>query len=593
MVAPGEREMLVMFAGGHLSCRLANHARSSAWVVCIDDGTEEPAMTEKPQESMFRDDLLDLWYKDAILYELDVETFADSNGDGIGDFPGLTRRLDYLSALGVTCLWLNPFFPSPNRDDGYDIADFYSIDPRLGSLGDFVEFMHLARERGIRVLADLVVNHTSDQHPWFQAARKDPHSPYRDYYLWSKEEPQDRFQGVIFPGRQKEVWTYDDVAGAWYFHRFFSFQPDLNIANSKVREEIRKIMGFWIQLGVSGFRVDAAPFLIEQPDVDRELRELREFLSWRCGDAILLAEANVPLDRILFYFGDGTKMHMLFNFLANQYLFAALATADAGPLREVYSQFPPLPPTAQWANFLRNHDECDLGRLPDDLRQQVYDRLGRDERAQIFDRGLRRRVAPMFENDQRRIRLANSLMFSLPGTPVLRYGDDIGMGDDLDLEGRSSVRTPMQWSNRKSAGFSSAEENALVRPVIGQGEYGYQHVNVEDQRRKTDSQLHWMQELVRVRKECPEIGRGQFSLLETADRSVLVHRFDWSRQTVIIAHNLADRPAQFQVALSSGDWLIDLFGGERFQELPADKPHDLEPYGFRWLRLRGAGMELH
>jgi maltose alpha-D-glucosyltransferase/alpha-amylase len=542
---------------------------------------------------MFRGDLLDLWYKDAILYELDVETFADSNGDGVGDFPGLMRRLDYLSALGVTCLWLNPFFPTPNRDDGYDISDFYNIDQRLGSLGDFVEFMHLARERGIRVLADLVVNHTSDQHPWFQAARQDPKSPYRDYYQWSKEEPKDRFEGVVFPGRQKETWTYDKVAGEWYFHRFYSFQPDLNIANPKVRDEIRKIMGFWIELGVSGFRVDAAPFLIEQPHVDQELRELREFLSWRCGDAILLAEANVPLDRILFYFGDGTKMHMLFNFLANQYLFAALATDDARHLRDVYSQLPPLPPTGQWANFLRNHDECDLGRLPDDLRQKVYDRLGRDERATIFHRGLRRRVAPMLENDERRIRLAHSLMFSLPGTPVLRYGDEIGMGDNLELQGRGSVRTPMQWSNRKSAGFSTADENQLVRPVINGGNYGYQKINVADQRRDLDSQLHWMQELVRVRKECPEIGRGAFSLLDSDDDAVLLHRFDWSQGTVIIAHNLADRPARFRVSVDDGDQLVDLFGGQRFQELPANEPHELEPYGFRWLRLSGEQFELH
>ncbi|MGN6137138.1 MAG: alpha-amylase family glycosyl hydrolase, partial [Aureliella sp.] len=275
-------------------------------------------MVLKTQRALFRDEIPDLWYKDAIMYEMDVETFYDSNGDGVGDFEGLMRRLDYLSALGVTCLWLLPFFPTPNCDNGYDISDFYSIDPRLGSLGEFVEFMHLADERGIRVLADLVVNHTSDQHPWFQASRRDKNSPYRDYYIWSKERPENYNQGMALPGIQQATWTYDEVAGEWYFHRFMAAQPDLNIANSAVRDEIRKIVGFWLQLGVSGFRVDAVPYLIEQQGVDQELRQLREFLSWRRGDAILLAEANVDLDQVLSYFGDGTKMHMLFNFLLTE-----------------------------------------------------------------------------------------------------------------------------------------------------------------------------------------------------------------------------------------------------------------------------------
>ncbi|MFO1073932.1 MAG: alpha-amylase family protein [Geminicoccaceae bacterium] len=407
----------------------------------------------------------DLWYKNAIVYCLSVEHFMDTNGDGIGDFQGLMRRLDYLHGLGITTLWLMPFQPSPQRDDGYDIADYYGVDPRYGTLGDFVEFTHAARQRGMRVIVDLVVNHTSDQHPWFQSARADPRSPYRDWYVWSKKKPKHADQGMVFPGVQKTTWSYDAAARAYYFHRFYDFQPDLNTANPEVLAEILKIMGFWLQLGVAGFRMDAVPFVIARkgPKVTRPvldydmLRRFREFVQWRLGDALVLAEANVLPKTDLAYFGkEGQRMPMMFNFLVNQHLFYAMATGDAGPLAQALEATRARPPTAQWGHFLRNHDELDLGRLSAAERQRVFAAFGPEPDMQLYGRGIRRRLAPMLGGDRRRLELAYSLLFTLPGTPVLRYGDEIGMGDDLSLPERNCARTPMQWSTEPQAGFTSS-----------------------------------------------------------------------------------------------------------------------------------------
>lgn len=547
-------------------------------------------MKLKVQPSLFRGEIPDLWYKDAIMYEVDVESFYDSDGDGVGDFQGLLRRLDYLSALGVTCIWLTPFFSTPNRDNGYDVSNFYDVDSRLGTLGDFVEFMHLARERGIRVLADLVVNHTSNEHPWFQASRKDKNSPYRDYYIWADERPPGHDQGIIFPGEEESTWTYDEVAGQWYFHRFYSFQPDLNIANPAVRDEIRKMVGFWLELGVSGFRVDAVPYFVEQTSIDQELRELRDFLSWRQGDAILLGEANIGMEDVLDYFGDGTKMHMLFNFGLTAHMMAAFALASPKPLLDFFPTVPPLPKTGQWANFLRNHDECNLSLLNDDLRERVAEILSRGEDAKIYGRGVRRRLAPMLEGDVVRIKLANSLMFSMPGTPVIWYGEEIGMGDDLSLKGRDPVRTPMQWSDGKNGGFSLADAGQLIRPVLDEGAYAYQRVNVAEQRRKPDSLLSWMQALIRTRRECPEIGRGKFRLLPVAEPSVLAHRYDWSGGAVLILHNFASKPVVVQLneCQEADEHLIDLFGEERYRAVSCEEPLELGPYGYRWLRVNGS-----
>ena len=541
----------------------------------------------------------DLWYKNAVVYCLSVSTYMDANGDGVGDFAGLMRRLDYLSGLGVTAIWLMPFQTSPCRDDGYDISNYYEVDPRYGTLGDFVEFTHAAKQRGIRVIIDLVVNHTSDQHAWFKEARQDPDSRYRDWYVWSKKKPRNANKGMVFPGVQKSTWSYDGAARAWYFHRFYDFQPDLNTANPQVQAEILKIMGFWIQLGVSGFRMDAVPFVIatKGPTVTKPveqydmLRVLREFLQWREGDAIILAEANVLPDTDMQYFGQaGDRMHMMFNFEANQNLFLALASSDVRPLQKALRATKPRPKTAQWGMFLRNHDELDLGRLSKSQRESVFQAFGPDASMQLYQRGIRRRLAPMLDGDRRRIELAYSLMFTLPGTPVLRYGDELGMGDNLALPERQCARTPMQWSNEPQAGFTASAKPVV--PVISSGAFGYEHLNAAQQRRDPNSMLNWTERIVRMRKEVPEIGWGDFRIIATRDPAILVIRYDWRNNSVLFVHNVASttREVTFSIGVGGDDGklLVNLLSDDHSHAVSADK-HKLllEAYGYRWYRVGG------
>ena len=537
----------------------------------------------------------DLWYKNAIIYSLDVETFMDANGDGVGDFEGLSRRLDYLSGLGVTCIWLQPFQPSPNKDNGYDISDFYGVDPRHGSSGDFVDFAHQAKQRGIRVILDLVVNHTSDQHPWFKSARADPKSPYRNWYVWSKKRPKNYKTGMVFPGVQRQTWTYDKVARQWYFHRFYEFQPDLNIDEFQVQTEIERIMGYWLELGASGFRLDAVPFIIETPMTNKKhlrrpeyLSEMSNFLQWRVGDAILLGEANVLPNETLDYFGrDGDRMHMMFNFFVNQHVFYALASGDARPLAKALNATHSIPPFAQWASFLRNHDEVDLGRLTERQRSLVMSKFGPDKNMQLYDRGIRRRLASMLGN-RPQLELAYSLMFSLPGTPVLRYGDEIGMGDDLSLPERNSVRTPMQWSDDAHGGFSKAKKTVL--PVIDEGVFGYKRVNVEAQRRDPFSMLNWTERMIRLRKECPEFGWGTFEILNSGDSNVLAMRYDWRNNSLVTLHNFSDKPKSvvFDVKVPEGNRLMNLIVGEHSQAGWNGKHQVvIEGFGYHWYRVGG------
>jgi maltose alpha-D-glucosyltransferase / alpha-amylase len=536
----------------------------------------------------------ELWYKNTIIYSLDLETFQDSNGDGIGDFDGLMRRLDYLDALDIDTIWLAPFQPTPNRDNGYDISDYYGVDPRHGTAGAFVEFMHEAQARGLRVIIDLVVNHTSDRHQWFQQARRDKNSPYRDWYVWSKKRPADWNQGMVFPGVQKSTWTYDREARAYYFHRFYEHQPDLNTENPEVRAEIRRIMGYWLQLGVAGFRVDALPFIIETPGQGGKhhalrfeyLREMRQFLQWRRGDAVLLGEANVlPKDTLPYFGAEGGGIHMMFNFWVNQHLFYALASTDVRPLAAALRATKRIPPLAQWAQFLRNHDELDLGRLTAEQRETVFARFGPDSSMQLYDRGIRRRLAPML-GGRRQLELAYSLLFSLPGTPVLRYGDEIAMGDDLTLNERDAVRTPMQWTAGPQAGFSEAEK--LVHPVVGEGVYDYRRVNVAAQRRDPASFLNWTGAMIRLRKQCPEIGNGDWELLRTGMQCVLAMRYDWRGNSLVVVHNFDDRPheVKIKVGAEGGCRLVNLISTE---ECLADSSGAhrlaLEAYGYAWFRV--------
>ncbi|MFL6161814.1 MAG: alpha-amylase family protein [Jatrophihabitantaceae bacterium] len=545
----------------------------------------------------------DRWYQEAVIYCVEVDSFQDSNGDGCGDLPGLIGRLDYLARLGVTCLWLNPINPSPHRDNGYDISDYYAVDPRLGSLGDFTELAIQARQRGIRLLLDLVVNHTSDQHPWFRSACGDPDSPYRDWYVWSKEEPADRRQGIVFPGEQDETWTYQKQVGAWYFHRFYDFQPDLNWTNPAVRAEIGKVMAYWLQLGASGFRIDAAPFVLEQvtPAADPGpldfsiLDHWRQDVQWHTGDAVLLCEANVAHDDIPRYCtsapdGPNDRAQMMFAFGLNAQLWLALARQDAEPLVQALQGLPRLPERAQWATFLRNHDELDLSKLTDEQRTDVEAVFAPKPGMRIYDRGIRRRLAPMLRGERRRIELAYSLQFSMPGTPVLRYGEEIGMSENLGLPGRDAIRTPMQWDDSRTAGFSSAPAAELFRPIASRGPYAPKRVNVRDQSRDRDSLLRWFEQLIRVLRECPEIGCGGPTVLDVPlPRSVLAHRFDEAAGSILLLHNLADQPVTIDAStLRIGEHAYEVFADTDYEPLPRKVTElSLTGWGYRWIRLRG------
>ncbi|MGH2679777.1 MAG: alpha-amylase family protein [Actinomycetota bacterium] len=541
----------------------------------------------------------DLWWKNAVIYCLDVETFLDGDGDGIGDLTGLTERIDYLAGIGVSCLWLMPFQPSPNRDDGYDITDFYGVDERFGNLGDFVAMIRTAKDRGMRVIIDLVVNHTSDRHPWFRAARSSHDSPFRDYYVWADEPPAQPKNDVVFPDAEESIWAWDEKAGQYYLHHFYSHQPDLNIANPKVRKEIAKLAGFWLELGVDGFRVDAVPFLLETGgiagDVDLDpheaLRDLRSFISRRRGDGVLLGEVNLePKDLRTFFGGkDGDEVQLLFNFNLMQAMYLALARQDATPLARALEGTVRSSDDQQFANFVRNHDELTLDKLTDAQRREVFDAFGPEEEMQLFGRGLRRRLPSMLDGDTQRIRMVYSLLFSLPGTPVLFYGEEIGMAENLAIDGRMSVRSPMQWNDEKNGGFSTARPSRLRRPVV-EGRFGPLAVNAAAQRREPDSLLSWMERVIRRRRETPELGWGSWQVLETDVDGVLAHRCDWEGRSVAAVHNFGADPCIVRVDLGEvpNEARLDDLLDERgtLDELDgAALELKLPGYGFRWFRI--------
>ena len=533
------------------------------------------------------------WYKNSIIYNLEVGVFKDSDGDGKGDFDGLIQKLDYIKALGIDAIWLAPFQPSPGLDDGYDVADFYGVDPKLGTSGDFAEFMHQAEKRGIRVIIDLVINHTSAQNPWFVDSRKSKTSKYRDWYIWSKERPKDYDKGMVFPGVQKEVWTLDKQTNEYYYHRFYDFQPDLNFSNPDVMKESQRIIGYWLNQGISGFRLDAVPFIIEVPKTGSEkpkldfnfLVNMRQFAQSRKADVAILGEANVMPEENQNYFGkNGDGIHMMFNFYANQYLFYALATGDLKPFTKAIEETKKIPEASQWAHFLRNHDEIDLGRLTDKQRKEVYAKFGPDTSMQLYNRGIRRRLAPILGNNRKHIELAYSLLFSLPGAPVIRYGEELGMGDDLSLKERISVRTPMQWNDEKNAGFTSAD--TAFRPVISTGDYGYQKVNAAKQFRDPASLLSWTTRVIKIRKSCPEIGLGEYKLVDSGSPDIFAIQYDYQGQSLIILHNFSDKPKKASWASGKSKILYDLMSDTQDK-----KPENgrfnvaLDGYGYRWYRV--------
>ncbi|MBK9168648.1 MAG: maltose alpha-D-glucosyltransferase [Bryobacterales bacterium] len=541
-----------------------------------------------------------LWFKDAIIYELHVKAFFDGNNDGVGDFGGLLQKIDYLQELGVTCIWLLPFFPSPLRDDGYDIADYTSVHPSYGTLDEFRSFLDAAHERGMQVMIELVINHTSDQHPWFQAARKaPPGSPERDFYVWSDDPQKYKEVRIIFTDTEKSNWSWDAEAKAYYWHRFFSHQPDLNYDNPQVVEEVIRIMRYWLDMGVDGLRLDAIPYLVERdgtncenlPETHTIIKRIRQALDERHPNRVILAEANQWPTDVRPYFGDGDECHMAFHFPLMPRLFMALRLEDRHPITEIMAQTPEIPENCQWGLFLRNHDELTLEMVSDEERDYMYYAYSADPRMRI-NIGIRRRLAPLMDNNLRRVELLNSILFSFQGTPILYYGDEIGMGDNIYLGDRDGVRTPMQWNADRNAGFSRATPGRLYHPVIMDPVYGYESVNVEAQQSDSSSLLHWMRNMIALRKLFKVFGRGSLEFLNPANRKVLAYTRCDAHEQILCVANLSRFPQPVELDLSRFDGMIpvEMIGFVEFPEIrKAPYPLTLGPYGFLWFELQPSG----
>jgi maltose alpha-D-glucosyltransferase/alpha-amylase len=537
-----------------------------------------------------------LWYKDAVIYQLHVRTFCDSNGDGIGDFVGLTQRLDYLQELGINTIWLLPFYPSPLRDDGYDIADYTTVHPNYGTLDDFKAFLTAAHNRGLRVIIEMVMNHTSDQHPWFQEARSSRDNPKRDWYVWSDTDT--KYQGVriIFIDTELSNWTWDPVSKSYYWHRFFSHQPDLNFDNPNVFEAMWEIMRFWLDMGVDGFRLDAVPYLVERegtscenlPETHAVIKEVRKRLDQFYPGRMLLAEANQWPADVRAYFGDGDEFHTAFHFPLMPRMFMAVKLEDRKPIIEILDQTPPIPENCQWCIFLRNHDELTLEMVTDVERDYMYDEYATDKTMRI-NLGIRRRLAPMMENDRRRIELLNGLLMSMPGTPIVYYGDEIGMGDNIYLGDRNGVRTPMQWNGGTNAGFSFADPERLYSPLISNSVYGYQVVNVDSQRRFSHSLLSWMKALIKTRNSYRVFSRGTMEFLRPSNHRVLAYIRELGNEKILVVNNLSSsaQAVELDVQRYKGYIPIEMFGRNLFPRF-GDLPYllTLGPYQFYWFRLR-------
>jgi maltose alpha-D-glucosyltransferase/alpha-amylase len=562
----------------------------------VSKGTREPMPEREP-----------LWYKDAVFYEIRIGTFQDGDGDGIGDIRGLTSRLDYLQDLGVTVLWLLPFCPSPLRDDGYDISDYTDVNPDLGTLDDFRTFLREAHRRGLRIVTELVINHTSEQHPWFQRARRAPaDSRWRNWYVWS--DSPDRYPDVriIFKDFERSNWTWDPVANAYYWHRFYAHQPDLNFDNPEVQREVMRALDFWFGLGVDGLRLDAIPYLFERegtncenlPETHGFLKALRAHVDARWQDRMLLAEANQWPEDAVTYFGDGDECHMSFHFPVMPRLFMSLHMEDRYPIIDILNQTPPIPENCQWALFLRNHDELTLEMVTDEERDYMYRVYAHDAKARI-NLGIRRRLAPLLGNDRRRIELLNALLFSMPGTPVLYYGDEIGMGDNFYLGDRNGVRTPMQWSSDRNAGFSTANSQRLFLPIIIDPEYHYESVNVEAQRNNPHSLLNWMKRLIALRRRTRALSRGSIEFLHPSNRKVLAFIREWDGERILVVANLSRfvEYVELDLAKFKGMVAVEMFARSPFPPI-GDLPYllTLGPHSFYWFSIeagesRGEALE--
>jgi maltose alpha-D-glucosyltransferase / alpha-amylase len=537
------------------------------------------------------------WYRDAVIYAIDVEKFADGNGDGIGDFEGLIDHIDYLDWLGVTCLWLLPFYTSPRRDNGYDVADHYQVDPRFGTLDDFDRLVRTAGERGIRVMLDIVMDHTSDEHPWFQASRRHKHTRYRDYYTWVDMPPKGGLgHGSAFPGEEYSLWKYDALAGQYYYHPFYRFQPQLNMRNREVCNELMRVLDYWQSFGVAGFRLDAVPLMLglDGPAINPPrdphgiLKEAREVVQGTYEHSALMGEVDLAAGRLIGYFGDGDELNCLLNFTVNNYLFLAFAQESAKPILRGLRLLPLPPEGCQWVNFLRNLDELNIQWLPEEDRHFVWDTFAPDPDMRIYMRGIRRRLAPMI-NDPKKLEMAFSLLMALPGTPMIVYGDEIGIGERLDQPGRDAVRIPMQWSAEKNAGFSAAAESSLVRPLVDDGPFSYTRVNVEAQHGDPSSLLEAVRNLIRARRECIEIGRGAWQVLETESEQMLVYQCTWRDSLILLAHNLGAHEQSTVVDLRDhrGETISLVVGKcNAYEELERKRYRiNLPPYGYAWYRV--------
>ncbi|WP_295815235.1 maltose alpha-D-glucosyltransferase [uncultured Deinococcus sp.] len=543
------------------------------------------------------------WYKSAVFYELSVRTFADGNGDGKGDFPGLTGRLDYLKSLGVDCLWLLPFFPSPLRDDGYDVADYVNIHPDLGTLDDFKVFLREAHARGLRVVGDLVTNHTSSDHPWFQAARRGAVLPdgspneYHDYYVWSETGTEYAGARIIFTDTETSNWTMDEQAGKYYWHRFFGSQPDLNYDNPRVVEELLSAARFWLDLGLDGFRVDAVPYLIEREGTNCEnltethdiLKRMRRMVDEEYPGRLLLAEANQWPEEVVEYFGtdEEPEFHMCFNFPVMPRLYMSLKKEDTTSIREIMGRLPAIPQFGQWATFLRNHDELTLEMVTDDERAFMYAAYAPDTRMKI-NVGIRRRLAPLLDNDRRRIELLNTVLLALPGSPILYYGDEIGMGDDLGLADRNGVRTPMQWNAGTSGGFSTAAPSDCFFPPIGDTVYGYGRVNVQSQEQDPSSLLKWMSRQLELRRRHPGFAVGELEFIDTDNPAILAFTRTTPDEKLLIVSNFAGNAQAVHLELGAyaGRVPVTLAGASPFPVVGEEPyPMILGKYDYYWLRL--------
>ena len=538
----------------------------------------------------------ELWYKDAIIYQVHVRTFHDSNGDGIGDFQGLQGKLDYLQDLGINTIWLMPFFPSPLRDDGYDIADYHTVHPSYGTLDDFEKFLASAHERGIRVIIEMVSNHTSDQHPWFQESRSSQNNPRRDWYVWSDTDTLYKGARIIFLDTEKSNWAWDPISKSFYWHRFFSHQPDLNYDNPAVREQMWEVMRFWLERGVDGFRLDAIPYLVERegtncenlPETHAVLKEFRRKLDEHYPGRMLLAEANQWPADLRPYFGDEDEFHMAFHFPLMPRMFMGLKLEDRKPITEILQQTPEIPPSCQWCIFLRNHDELTLEMVTDVERDYMYDTYAESKTMRI-NLGIRRRLAPLLSNDRRSIELMNGMLMSLPGTPIIYYGDEIGMGDNINLGDRNGVRTPMQWNGETNAGFSAAPSERLYAPLIQDPVYGYPAVNVLSQKASAHSLFNWMKSIITVRRSAAVFGRGSIEFLYPANHRILAYVRRLGNEVILVVNNLSGTAQAVELDLRryKGSILIEMFGKNMFPRV-GDLPYLLTmgPYQFYWFRLR-------